>query len=491
MSRTRRGILHYEHHFPRLSDTRTTLVLLHEIGLDMTCWDAIIPELSELYHVIRFDLRGHGYNRTTADEQLSWELLCEDFEYLMTHLQLQNAHLIGHGIGANIAVKVAIRQPSLVLSLTLLSVPGYLPKGLVQQTLQHRSSLLTSTSREQFAKSMVQSITVLPIDSLEVQKLIKAYSSMDASTYLSFLELFMGSDMVPDFQALQHPTLVLAGEFDTWYTPPLSAITASYLAHSRFLVVPGAGNTMFLDRPDITAQCILNHIEKRKNFLAPLTKPAHPATELIRKRVLEMTQSGSCDMQAGSHLAVQAFDTFLVYVNEIEINKGWTEHFTKSLLIYLILHPQSTRQEVGEALWPTLPFSQSEGELHKSLFRLKKLLELQPYSSEQELITVDQQGITLRGHIHCDLLQLTESIQQAANETAENIKEQLIMDLIDQLPSTAMAQFNEPWLLRLREELSAQLEELIQWLADRLSQRGKHPTALKYLQKIPSYSDLS
>jgi pimeloyl-ACP methyl ester carboxylesterase len=92
----------------------------------------------------------------TIIPKLSWGLLCDDLEYLMNHLHLQSVHLIGHGIGYNIAVKTAIRKPSLVQALNLLSVPGFLPKGLVQQTLQRRLSLLTGTSRDQFDKSMVQ-----------------------------------------------------------------------------------------------------------------------------------------------------------------------------------------------------------------------------------------------------------------------------------------------------------------------------------------------
>ena len=42
------------------------VVLLHGLGGDHTVWNAVIPELTERFHVFALDLRGHG--RTRAPE---------------------------------------------------------------------------------------------------------------------------------------------------------------------------------------------------------------------------------------------------------------------------------------------------------------------------------------------------------------------------------------------------------------------------------------
>jgi len=37
-----------------------TIVMLHGIGLDMTCWDLILPYIKDKYNDLRYDFRGHG-----------------------------------------------------------------------------------------------------------------------------------------------------------------------------------------------------------------------------------------------------------------------------------------------------------------------------------------------------------------------------------------------------------------------------------------------
>ena len=37
-----------------------TIVLLHAVGLDLTCWEAQVEVLAPRFRVLRVDLRGHG-----------------------------------------------------------------------------------------------------------------------------------------------------------------------------------------------------------------------------------------------------------------------------------------------------------------------------------------------------------------------------------------------------------------------------------------------
>ena len=52
--------LHYELVGPRANGGKSTIVLLHEIGLSMQAWDEVMPALTANHRVLRYDLRGFG-----------------------------------------------------------------------------------------------------------------------------------------------------------------------------------------------------------------------------------------------------------------------------------------------------------------------------------------------------------------------------------------------------------------------------------------------
>lgn len=98
------------------------LILLHG-GLGVIGMFAQnLPALAENRQVIAVELQGHGH---TADinRPLSFEQFADDVAALIKHLGLENADVLGYSLGGGAALQTAIRYPSVVRKLVLVSAP--------------------------------------------------------------------------------------------------------------------------------------------------------------------------------------------------------------------------------------------------------------------------------------------------------------------------------------------------------------------------------
>jgi hypothetical protein len=99
------------------------VVLLHDSGSSIEeQWIAtgIMPSLvrQDIFRVIALDLRGHGRSEKPQQPGVDAEMAL-DVERLMSHLNIRRAHVVGYGLGANIAAKLATLHPGRFITMTL------------------------------------------------------------------------------------------------------------------------------------------------------------------------------------------------------------------------------------------------------------------------------------------------------------------------------------------------------------------------------------
>lgn len=86
-----------------------TLVLLHGGGANQHWWDHLAPELARNFHVVALDFRGHG--DSDHPEELQVGAFDRDLEALQQHLGAAELALVGHSMGAHVALRHAARHP--------------------------------------------------------------------------------------------------------------------------------------------------------------------------------------------------------------------------------------------------------------------------------------------------------------------------------------------------------------------------------------------
>jgi len=110
-------------HFYKSENDKEPILLLHG-GMDNgMCWAPIAEKLSDQYHLIMPDARGHGLT-DTLDNDWTYDAMAEDIKKIINFLELEQVNLIGHSMGGNIGAKVAQKYPSLVKKL-ILEEPGF------------------------------------------------------------------------------------------------------------------------------------------------------------------------------------------------------------------------------------------------------------------------------------------------------------------------------------------------------------------------------
>jgi pimeloyl-ACP methyl ester carboxylesterase len=94
------------------------IVCIHGLTANHTCWASVADTLSPSYRVIAYDLRGRG-DSDKPDKGYSLEQHGRDLAALLDHCGLKKAVIMGHSLGAHIALRFAVHQPGRVSKLVL------------------------------------------------------------------------------------------------------------------------------------------------------------------------------------------------------------------------------------------------------------------------------------------------------------------------------------------------------------------------------------
>ena len=97
------------------------LILLNGFASTMDMWaPLLLSTLSGHFRVIIFDNRGTGYS-SSSGTPFSLPLFAEDAAALLGSLGISRAHVLGHSMGAGVALELTLARPDLVEKLVLVS----------------------------------------------------------------------------------------------------------------------------------------------------------------------------------------------------------------------------------------------------------------------------------------------------------------------------------------------------------------------------------
>ena len=109
----------------------SSLLLLHGRRDHCRSWDTIATEFKRDWHVIAPDLRGHGDSQWASDGNYPMAGFIQDLAELIEQQKLAPVALIGHSLGANVALRYAGIYPGKVTKLVAIEGLNASPKSLV------------------------------------------------------------------------------------------------------------------------------------------------------------------------------------------------------------------------------------------------------------------------------------------------------------------------------------------------------------------------
>ena len=104
-------------------DENPVVIFLHGSWEDSQQWAKMIEPLSKNYHCLAIDLLGFG-NSTTSEPPSSIKTEVDCLHEFITTLKLRPVYLVGHSLGAWIAVSYTLKYPDLVQGVVAISPEG-------------------------------------------------------------------------------------------------------------------------------------------------------------------------------------------------------------------------------------------------------------------------------------------------------------------------------------------------------------------------------
>lgn len=133
-----------------ISAAGAKVLFIHGFGADKQSWAGNAPAVFDFAGSLALDLPGHGESVNVE----GWHDLQSVVELIIQHTDYaQPVHLVGHSVGAALAVMCAASRPFGVQSLSLIA-----PLGLGQGVSQSFSDKLTGLNNQADALKLLQSL---------------------------------------------------------------------------------------------------------------------------------------------------------------------------------------------------------------------------------------------------------------------------------------------------------------------------------------------
>ncbi len=92
------------------------VLFLHFSGANLMMWQSALPAFQTAYRPVLIDLRGHGQSDRPADGY-DKDTMARDVVGVMDQLGIEQAHIVGSSLGAEVGLALAATHPDRVLSL--------------------------------------------------------------------------------------------------------------------------------------------------------------------------------------------------------------------------------------------------------------------------------------------------------------------------------------------------------------------------------------
>lgn len=247
------------------------LLLLHGFTGSAASWRFLAGPLAAQRCLIAPDLIGHGQSDAPADPaRYSFPHAVADLLALLDALGVAQADVLGYSLGGRLALALAAAAPARVRALVLeSSSPGIASAAERQARAAADDALADAIERDGLA-AFVERWERLPLWASQAALPIEARARLRAqrmqnrphglANSLRGMSVGRQPPLWARLPALGMPMLLLAGALDEKYCTIAQQMAAA-LPAARLAIVPEAGHTIHLERPDEFAGQVRTFLE--------------------------------------------------------------------------------------------------------------------------------------------------------------------------------------------------------------------------------------
>jgi pimeloyl-ACP methyl ester carboxylesterase len=275
--------LWWQRHGPPFGDRRP-LVCSNGVGVSVFFWRYVVDGFCGERPVLLWDYRGHGRSQDVSDEhEVSVERCAEDLLLLLEDRGIEDAVLLGHSMGVQVDFELYRRDPSRVAALVaVLGTAGRPLKtfagmkdgqpvfdlilNLFRAAGPRTQEVLRRVGRWPGTDTLVRLVRAVHprlAPASDLRRYREHLSSMDFPTFARMVEALgehSAWDLLPRVQV---PTLIIAGQRDTFSPLPLSEAMAEALPRSDMILLPDASHAGLVEQP-LTINLALRRFLQRR-----------------------------------------------------------------------------------------------------------------------------------------------------------------------------------------------------------------------------------
>ena len=237
------------------------LLFANSLGSDLRIWDDVAGRLAEHYHVVRYDLRGHGLSEAPAPPYSAADL-AGDVVAILDRLNIQQAILCGVSVGGLIAQAVALNFPARVRALVLSDTGA---KIATAEAWQQRIDKVRAEGVDSLAQMTMERWFSAGFRE-QCAADIRGYSLMlrqtSADGYIGTCAALRDTDFRSAVRQIRQPTLVLCGAEDIATPPGLGRELAGLIPGARFSLIEKAAHLPCVEQPDAVAERMMQFLQE-------------------------------------------------------------------------------------------------------------------------------------------------------------------------------------------------------------------------------------
>lgn len=256
------------------SPATAPLLCLHGAAMSSVVYMDLLRRLTPRLRVIAPDLPGHGQSRPALSQAADATLPLSIDGYrdvvlaLMDRLALPRAILVGHSMGAAIALRLALARPERVAGLVLLNGAARLRVSAEVLALLARELPADpapdaedpEAAAPATSEAMPEALAALMFSPRTVSALRERWSAVlvgaPRAVAVADFRTCDGFDVRAQLPGLRAPTLIVSGEEDLMVPSRLSDEVERLIPGAQRLRVPATGHLSHLEAPELVSEAI-------------------------------------------------------------------------------------------------------------------------------------------------------------------------------------------------------------------------------------------
>lgn len=252
-------------HYVERGSGDETVVFSHSYLLDWSHFEPQIATLASRYRCLAFDHRAHGSSELPPDT-FGMEDVYEDAVAFIEAMDCAPVHFVGLSTGGFVGVRLGIRRPDLLRTLTLMDTSADTEtkwKRIQYEALLRTVSLAGTKPFGGYVLSLFFSRHSRrnPGQATQLKRQREIIVANDRKAAVNFgRAIFSRASVEDQLDRITVPTLVLSGEEDQSQVPERARRMASGIPNAKLVMIPEAGHISTIDQPALVNAALEQHL---------------------------------------------------------------------------------------------------------------------------------------------------------------------------------------------------------------------------------------